>query len=349
MDLITPDFFGELEWLAPFLDANHPDFEEGAQEKGIREAVLSLPQFPEFAAAFFAQPDLWEETQKYSKARENRLPNMEMSNVKLYKCFASSNFPERNRALPEALKINKPYNLHPEHMPNYPVRKAETYPLGYDETELSMDFIEQNPDYILAMTAIKMCLVDYLYGLKIQTKEIYQSNKNLDYFNNVLYALHGNAADFSFLHDFAPLIANHLRQLPEEERYTERSLRHAFHSVFQRSAFKSVNEGLYRECPFSRALVKIMQIDFANAPDGTLIPVEGQYPGALLVFAQGKATAFRVMMEKETMEKSKAEAETEAASDPTDPAFFPQQTQSPHSGIAPDASEERHKPFSLEF
>lgn len=287
------DFSETLKIIAPFIDPKHPDYH--SKNRGGAKALLSMSQFPEFAAHYFAAPEFWPELHAYQYHKKNiARATPDMSTMELYNQFASENFPNRNKTTKLFLITGDKKRAYPNKLPpeNTAIRKQQIYPLSLNETELTEDFIEKNPDYELAMIGIKMCLVDYFELIKasVLTKMNFDLNKegkdrsvSQKMISGGYRTLFLNVVDFSFLQDLMPVLANTMRQ--NKAPFSRNALHDGFRSAFARHAFQSMNHnsGGYKKCPFAATLTNLMRIELKPQQDGTFISEKTNTPGALII------------------------------------------------------------------
>lgn len=287
-----------LTQFAPYLDEKHSDYDP--RREGGAMLWLRMRQFPEYLSACLSDPNFWDELEeyRYEKENQNYRASLRIKDMKLYEVFASNNFPERDKTDKLYFPVlNDEMAFPTSSLPkNSSIRKQDVYPLGYDETELSIEFINQNMDYEYAMIAIKMCLLDYFSCIRAVMKEVYDfdpfhRSTLHSYAQESVYkgfsALLRNARAFSFLQDLMPIIANTLRQ--QENPFTQQQLHKSFADAFRRQSFQSMSLNLnnrgFKKCPFTQSLVEMMCLSLNPDPksDGQYIAEKTPYVGALIV------------------------------------------------------------------
>lgn len=287
------DFSDSFALFAKFIDEQHPEY----RPENLTEApfsILKMPQFKEFCVYFFSDERFWSKLEIYhSEPRNSVRITTNLEQVELYDKFSSVSFPKRNKTHNLTLPLYNNERCFPSTLPaeGSAVRRQSIYPLNYNETELSMDFIERHLDYEIAMLAIKMCIVDYLVNLgnslsnhfgtnlRERTDEKTPRNQLSEAFEQLII----NAVGFSMLQDLMPILGNTMRK--SDSPFAEKTLHASFQDAFKRHSFKSMAANTdrgFKKCPFAMSLTDLMRLRLENDENGDLQAMQTEHPGALI-------------------------------------------------------------------
>ena len=87
--------------------------------------------------------------------------------------------------------------------------------------------------------------------------------------------------------DLLSVVANRMRQ--DDDPWGPSAVHQGLRECFERQSFRSVRDGkLYAECPFSKALMRVMSLSFIKDDSGALRPLENQRPGSLLIWVRNR-------------------------------------------------------------
>lgn len=271
---------------APYVDSSREDYD--AYNAYSAKPLIEMPQFPDFAAWYFSQDDLWGKVEDALRTNENH--NRALLNIKEmkgYTHFKDSGNLDNRYALGKAHSVFGIASTGKSE-----VRPLAEFALTLGETKKSLVFFERNPDFLLSMVAIKMCAVDYFETLK---KEIcfehdvdFETASSFDtlslvHFRKGFNRALANAKGFSFIQDMATIMVSDMDEIDEK------SLHLGVHQCFAKGVFESTSEdGVYNKCPFAEATSKILQMTFKENGEGELTPVKGQRPGSLIMWVRNK-------------------------------------------------------------
>ena len=291
MQLYEFDFSEASAGLRRYLDPNHPDY--APDDRHAARFWLTLPQFPEFAATFFAQDAHWQDviTEFHAGAHTAEETAQDIASD-------GADFPQdMNSALSLATCIHtdsvRPFL--PTAVPDKPVRKVGITAFTKDELVSSLPLLDEHPYLVVATMALQSCLQRYLNKMnEVMTRTLLEAEQNSSkhgqariYLKSGLSALSENAASATVLTELLPILCISLQD--KQSPFSGKDLHKAFHECFPRSAFRSVSPaGAYNECPFRTALLNIYGIGFNENDDGSLTALPDQAPGTFILWARDK-------------------------------------------------------------
>ena len=271
---------------APYVDPSREDYD--VYNAYAAMPLLAMPQFPEFAAWYFSQENFLSKAEEALRVdKYNNLASIDANDMSLYSFFAGENDKANRDSLGYTYST-----FGVRSTSKTEVRPQAEFPLSARETEKGLNFIEKNPDFLLSMVAIKMCVVDYFetlkeemfyeYGIDFDTISPFDT-LSLNGFRKGFNKALSNAKGVSFIQDMTTIMASSMKHCDDK------SVHAVVHQCFAKGAFESVNgDGVYNKCPFSAATSKILQMTFDQDDQGNLIPVEGQRPGVLIMWVRNK-------------------------------------------------------------
>lgn len=304
------NFSGAVDQIKPLMSTKRHDSLEPQDPFALGRALLDMPGFPEFAAAFFQKRDIWNDIKEELQYNtyENSLPGQGHKIPSQQHGFYLDAAPEQSKHFKVPPKAGKTILKEFENLniPTKPVRKRAAYPLTQNETDQANGFLNQEEDFFLAIVGVKYCIATYYDHLSDALRDCFASDEfyeeldpqaekqYLRYMAKLIQNIHGTA----FTEELAPVLANDLRHA--EDSHDKQSLQKAFRHLFERSAFanydyQSFNQP-YNQCPFAKSLMKAMQLELKRGDDGTVSPVGRSYTGALINFARAEITAFEAGM-----------------------------------------------------
>lgn len=283
------DFSSAVELFKPYLDKDDPAYNADVDYETINAICMSLPLFEQYAAHYLSRDYSTDVKKTLRKAALPSTDPVKVNVESVYTTFSSAVSPAKNRTREFGEGVGEYSRKRGVLLPARPVRKSHVYAMTHDETEIAIDFLEQNPDFLYGMIDLRDMLQGYFHEWYKAVDKAYSLSNMLTSNSNKLINrilgdhMYGNAKGLSLTHDLTPIIAHYLSS--QEDPFQPVNIRKGIRDAFTRQAFESYHTGSgYKKCAFAHPLMRIFSLGFEKGVDGALTPVQTKDPATLILF-----------------------------------------------------------------